>query len=54
MSSERIRILCVDDEEIPRTLRKLILQKQGYDVRPLKAGYGELVKNGFTPAEAAK
>jgi len=25
-------ILCVDDEEIPRTLRKLVLQKQGYEV----------------------
>ncbi len=25
-------ILCVDDEEIPRTLRQLILEKQGYDV----------------------
>jgi len=25
-------ILCVDDEEIPRMLRKLILQKQGYEV----------------------
>jgi CheY-like chemotaxis protein len=25
-------ILCVDDENIPRTLRKLILEKQGYEV----------------------
>jgi CheY-like chemotaxis protein len=25
-------ILCVDDETIPRTLRKLILEKQGYEV----------------------
>ena len=25
-------ILCVDDEEIPRTLRKLILEQQGYKV----------------------
>ena len=25
-------ILCVDDEEIPRTFRKLILEKQGYEV----------------------
>lgn len=38
MSSERIRILCVDDEEIPRTLRKLILQKQGYDVVAAASG----------------
>jgi len=28
-----------------------ILKKNGYDVRPLKAGYKELVKSGFTPAE---
>jgi CheY-like chemotaxis protein len=27
-------ILCVDDEEIPRTLRRLILVKQGYTVLP--------------------
>jgi CheY-like chemotaxis protein len=27
-----IVILCVDDEEIPLTLRKLVLQKQGYQV----------------------
>jgi CheY-like chemotaxis protein len=25
-------ILCVDDETIPRTLRKLVLEKQGYEV----------------------
>lgn len=25
-------ILCVDDEEIPLTLRKLVLEKQGYQV----------------------
>jgi CheY-like chemotaxis protein len=25
-------ILCVDDESIPRTLRKLVLEKQGYEV----------------------
>jgi CheY-like chemotaxis protein len=25
-------ILCVDDETIPRTLRQLILEKQGYEV----------------------
>lgn len=31
-----------------------ILKPLGYDVRPLKAGYGDLVKSGFTPAEAAK
>lgn len=31
-------ILCVDDEEIPRMLRKLILQKQGYEVVPASSG----------------
>jgi CheY-like chemotaxis protein len=31
-------ILCVDDEEIPRTLRKLVLQKQGYEVVPAASG----------------
>jgi CheY-like chemotaxis protein len=34
-----ITILCVDDEETPRTLRKLILQKQGYQV--VTAGSGD-------------
>ena len=34
-----ITILCVDDEETPRTLRKLILQKQGYHV--VTAGSGD-------------
>jgi CheY-like chemotaxis protein len=31
-------ILCVDDEEIPRTLRKLVLQKQGYEVVAVASG----------------
>jgi CheY-like chemotaxis protein len=31
-------ILCVDDEEIPRTLRRLILQKQGYEVVVVGSG----------------
>jgi CheY-like chemotaxis protein len=39
MVPSSITILCVDDEEIPRTLRKLILQKQGYQV--LTAGSGD-------------
>ena len=30
--ADSITILCVDDEEIPRELRKLILAKQGYRV----------------------
>jgi CheY-like chemotaxis protein len=33
-----VTILCVDDEEIPRTLRKLILQKQGYQVTTVASG----------------
>ncbi len=32
MPSKQIAILCVDDEKIPRTLRKLVLQRQGYEV----------------------
>jgi hypothetical protein len=28
-----------------------ILRKAGYDVRPLKDGYGSLLKNGFSKAE---
>lgn len=32
MASDNITILCVDDEDVPRMLRKLILQKQGYKV----------------------
>jgi CheY-like chemotaxis protein len=32
MVPSRITILCVDDEETNRILRKLILQKQGYQV----------------------
>ena len=31
-------ILCVDDEETPRTLRKLIQQKQGYQVVTAASG----------------
>ncbi len=31
-------ILCVDDEETPRTLRKLVLQKQGYEVVTASSG----------------
>ena len=33
-----ITILCVDDEDLPRTLRKLILQKQGYQVITAASG----------------
>jgi CheY-like chemotaxis protein len=38
MGASDITILCIDDEEIPRTLRKLILQKQGYQVVTAASG----------------
>ena len=38
MVASDITILCVDDEDIPRTLRKLILQKQGYQVMAVSSG----------------
>jgi CheY-like chemotaxis protein len=38
MDVSNITILCIDDEEIPRTLRKLILQKQGYQVVTAASG----------------
>src|SRR5438270_9910853 len=38
MGPSSITILCVDDEETPRILRKLILQKQGYQVLTAASG----------------
>ena len=38
MSTTKAVILCVDDEEIPRTLRRLVLQKQGYEVVAVASG----------------
>ena len=38
MGPSSITILCVDDEETPRILRKLILQKQGYQVVTAASG----------------
>jgi CheY-like chemotaxis protein len=38
MAANSITILCVDDEETPRTLRKLLLQKQGYHVITAASG----------------
>jgi CheY-like chemotaxis protein len=38
MASDGITILCVDDEDIPRLLRTLILQKQGYRVLTAASG----------------
>lgn len=32
MSEPKPVILCVDDQELPLTLRKLVLEKQGYEV----------------------
>jgi len=32
MLSDKALILCVDDEEVPLTLRRLVLQKAGYSV----------------------
>lgn len=38
MDAGKITILCVDDEEIPRTLRTLILRKHGYRVIAAASG----------------
>lgn len=38
MAAKNLLILCVDDEEIPRTLRKLVLEKQGYTVVTAASG----------------
>lgn len=48
MGRQNIVILVVDDEEIPRTLRKLVLQKQGYDViaAPSGAEALEIIRRG--------
>jgi CheY-like chemotaxis protein len=32
LSERKVTILCVDDQELPLTLRKLVLEKQGYAV----------------------
>jgi CheY-like chemotaxis protein len=37
-ADEGVTILCVDDEDIPRTVRKLVLQKQGYAVVTASSG----------------
>lgn len=38
MTTDSITILVVDDEEIPRKLRSLILQKQGYQIVAAASG----------------
>src|ERR1700733_5662744 len=48
MAASDITILCVDDEETPRTLRKLILQKQGYQVVTAASGAEALELLGQT------
>ena len=44
MAAIRQAILCVDDEEIPRTLRKLILEQQGYAVIAVTSGQEAIEK----------
>lgn len=44
MAAEDITILCVDDEDIPRMLRKLILQKQRYNVDTAASGKEALAR----------
>lgn len=51
MANNDITILCVDDEDIPRKLRTLILQKQGYTVVAAASGkeaLGLLDEGGIT------
>ena len=38
MGAEGVTILCVDDEDIPRTVRSLVLRKQGYTVVTAASG----------------
>lgn len=38
MAADDITILIVDDEKIPRTLRSLILQRQGYRILTAESG----------------
>lgn len=38
MGAEGVTILCVDDEETPRMLRKLVLQKMNYRVATASSG----------------
>ncbi len=48
MGAEGIAILCVDDEDIPRTVRSLVLRKQGYTVVAASSGKEalELLESG--------
>jgi CheY-like chemotaxis protein len=42
-------ILCVDDEDIPRTLRKLILEQQGYSVTTVTSAEAAIEKLASAP-----
>lgn len=44
MAAEDITILCVDDEDIPRMLRQLILQKKNYKVDTAASGKEALLR----------
>jgi CheY-like chemotaxis protein len=44
MGADNITILCVDDEDIPRTLRKIILGKKGYNVVTAESGKEALAR----------
>jgi CheY-like chemotaxis protein len=48
MGTAKITILCVDDEQIPRELRRLILVRQGYEVITASSGSEavELLRTG--------
>ncbi len=46
MADRKITILCVDDEDTPRMLRRLILQRQGYDVIAAASGKEALARLG--------
>jgi DNA-binding NtrC family response regulator len=37
LSVHKTLILCVDDEELPLTLRRLVLEKQGYEVETVRS-----------------
>ena len=37
LNEHKTLILCVDDEELPLTLRKLVLEKQGYTVETVRS-----------------
>jgi CheY-like chemotaxis protein len=44
MADKKITILCVDDEDTPRMLRRLVLQRQGYEVIAAASGKEALAR----------